>query len=502
MAQRDIKFVSPDTPSRCTWKLGVPPSSTPHTVVPTVPRPKVMPNILHAIGNSPLVKLNKIPQSMGIKCDMYAKCEFLNPGGSVKDRIGHRMIEDAEKKGLLKPGSVIIEPTSGNTGIGLAMASAIKGYRCVIVMPEKMSDEKVNALKALGAEIIRTPTEAAFDSPDSLISVAHRLNKEIPNSIVLDQYRNAGNPLAHYDGTATEILDAFDGKVDMVIIGAGTGGTIAGIGRKFKELCPTCTIVGADPEGSILAVPEELNKSDVNFYEMEGIGYDFIPTVLDRSVVDKWVKCNDKKSLPMARRLIREEGLLCGGSSGAAMMVGLEAAKSLKEGQKCVIILPDGVRNYMTKFISDSWMETRNLKETEDEDFWWWKSKVSALKMAPSQTISLSTSCLEAFNVMKTGKDSQLTVLDATGSIKGMVTMNNLMNSLTNKKVVFSDAVEKILVKQFRKVDIETSLGKTSRILEKEPFVVVTKSNSGAETFVGVLSNSDILNFMERIEFF
>jgi cystathionine beta-synthase len=223
------------------------------------------------------------------------------------------MVLDAEERGDLIPGvSTIIEPTSGNTGIGLAMASAARGYRCIIVLPEKNSDEKVNTLMALGAEIIRTRTEAKFDEPDSLVAVAQRLKKEIPNSIILNQYTNCGNPLAHYDGTGSEILDQLDGKVDMIVLGAGTGGTVAGIGRKIKEKCPECVIVAVDPEGSILARPETLNDSDVGVYEVEGLGYDFIPTVLDHSVVDKWVKSNDRMALPMARRLIREEGFLCG----------------------------------------------------------------------------------------------------------------------------------------------------------------------------------------------
>lgn len=223
------------------------------------------------------------------------------------------MVLDAEEKGLLVPGmSTIIEPTSGNTGIGLAMASAVRGYRCIIVLPEKNSDEKVNTLTALGAEIIRTRTEAKFNEPDSLVAVAQRLHKEIPNSVILNQYTNAGNPLAHYDGTGAEILYQLDGKVDMVVCGAGTGGTIAGVGRKMKENQPNCVVVGVDPEGSILAVPEKLNESDVTGYELEGIGYDFVPTVLDRDVVDKWMKVNDRMALPMARRLISEEGLLCG----------------------------------------------------------------------------------------------------------------------------------------------------------------------------------------------
>lgn len=197
-----------------------------------------------------------------------AKCEFLNPGGSVKDRIGYRMIEDAEAEGKIGPGSTIIEATSGNTGIGVAMACAVKGYDCIIVMPQKMSNEKVNALKVLGARIVRTPTEAAYDSPEGLIAVAQRLNKEIPNSIVMGQYTNRGNPLTHYDGTAEEILQQCGGKVDMIVIGAGTGGTITGIARKFQEKCPTCKIVGVDPEGSILALPEDLNKKGIAFYEV------------------------------------------------------------------------------------------------------------------------------------------------------------------------------------------------------------------------------------------
>lgn len=294
------------------------------------------------------------------------KCEFLNPGGSVKDRIGVRMVLEAERKGLLKPGCTIIEPTSGNTGIGLAMAAAARGYRCLIVMPEKMSNEKVDTLKALGAEVIRTPTEAAFDSPEGLIAVSQRLQRSIPDSVILDQYRNAGNPLAHYDGTGAEIVEQLGGQVDMVVIGTGTGGTMTGIGRRIKESCPTCQVIAADPEGSILAEPEELNRTEVSFYEVEGVGYDFLPTVLDRSVVDRWYKFNDRVALPLARRLIRDEGLLCGGSSGGNLYVGLEAAKTLKEGQNCVVILPDNIRNYLTKFVSDNWMEARYFKDSEN----------------------------------------------------------------------------------------------------------------------------------------
>lgn len=316
-------------------------------------QPMLLKTVLEAIGNTPLVRLNRIPKSYGVKCQVYAKCEFMNPGGSIKDRIGIRMVELAEEKGILKPGMTIIEPTSGNTGIGLALVAAIKGYRCIIVMPQKMSKEKSDMLNALGAEVVRTPTEAAFDSKESHIQVAIRLKEEIEGAVILDQYVNLGNPLAHYENTAEEILYALNDKVDMVVVGAGTGGSVTGIARKVKEICPDCRIVGTDPVGSILADP---SQTETSLYEVEGIGYDFVPTVLDRDLIDVWIKTQDKESFQMAKRLIREEGLLCGGSSGATVDAAMRAAKDLREDQTCVVILPDSIRNYMSKFLNDDWM--------------------------------------------------------------------------------------------------------------------------------------------------
>lgn len=307
-------------------------------------------NILEAIGRTPLVKLHRVTE--GLECEVFAKCEFLNPGGSIKDRIGYRMVLDAERSGRIRRGDTLIEPTSGNTGIGIALAGAVLGYRVIITLPEKMSREKQVTLAALGAEIIRTPTEAAWDSPESHIGVAKRLQRELPRAHILDQYMNPSNPQVHYDTTAAEILDDLQGQVDMVVMGAGTGGTISGVARRMREACPNVVIVGADPEGSILA-----GGSEIHSYKVEGIGYDFIPDVLDRSLVNEWVKTNDKISFQLARRLIREEGLLCGGSCGSAMMATLVAAKKLKKGQRCVVILPDGIRNYMTKFVDPEWMK-------------------------------------------------------------------------------------------------------------------------------------------------
>jgi cystathionine beta-synthase len=311
-------------------------------------------NILEVIGHTPLVKMNRITKDM--PCNVWAKCEFLNPGGSVKDRIGYNMVLAAEKSGRIKRGDTLIEPTSGNTGIGIALAGAVLGYRVIITLPEKMSREKQVTLMALGAEVIRTPTEAASHSPESHIGVAARLQKELPNAHILDQYANPSNPLAHFEGTGKEILDDLDGQVDMLVVSAGTGGTITGASKRIKEKNPKCIIVGVDPVGSILAGDEEVKS-----YKVEGIGYDFIPEVLDRKLVDVWVKTRDPESFRMARRLIKEEGLLCGGSCGATMMGVMQEAPKLKAGQNCVVILSDGIRNYMSKFVDDKWMKENNF---------------------------------------------------------------------------------------------------------------------------------------------
>lgn len=456
-AERD--WIRPDLLSKCTWHLGKPQSQSPHNHQSLSPAPDILPNILGKIGNTPLVRLNKIARTYGLKCELLVKCEYFNAGGSVKDRIALRMVEDAEKSGQLKPGDTIIEPTSGNTGIGLALAAAVKGYRCIIVLPEKMSMEKVDVLRALGAEIVRTPNGASFDSPESHVGVAWRLKSEIPNSCILDQYRNPANPLVHYDQTAEEILRQCAGKVDMFVAGAGTGGTITGIARKLKENCPSCQIIGVDPEGSILAEPEELNQSDVSSYEVEGIGYDFIPTVLDRSVVDKWYKSNDEDSFKIARQLIKEEGILCGGSSGSAVSIALEAARHLKEGQRCVVILPDSLRNYMTKFLSDKWMMQKGFQvntENHSKKPWWWKCRVEELNIVPPLTLLPTVSCQRAIEILREKGYDQAPVVSDGGQLLGVVSLNQMLSSLLATEVKQADPVTEVLCKQFQKVTVLT----------------------------------------------
>ncbi|KAF3857251.1 hypothetical protein F7725_009110 [Dissostichus mawsoni] len=399
------KWIRPDLPSRCTWSLGASRDESPHAQVPRSVAPAILPNILHRIGDTPLVRINKIPKAYGLKCELLLQC-----GGSVKDRISLRMVEDAERAGLLKPGDTIIEPTSGNTGIGLALAAAVKGYRCIIVMPEKMSMEKVDVLRALGAEIVRTPTSARFDSPESHVGVAWRLKNEIPDSHILDQYRNPSNPLAHYDTTAEEILEQL----------------LALIQKAPSWPSPSSSTKPIRP--------------------VRGGGH---------RVIDTWYKSDDEESFNMSRMLMREEGLLCGGSSGTAMAAAVNMAKGLKEGQRCVVILPDSVRNYMSKFLSD-----KTIKILKEKGF------------------------------------DQAPVVDEAGLILGMVTLGNMLACILAGKIQVSDPVSKVLYKQFKQL---------SRILETDHFALVVHeqiqyltdgSPSLKQMVFGVVTAVDLLAFV------
>ncbi|MHC4390406.1 MAG: cystathionine beta-synthase [Planctomycetota bacterium] len=446
-------------------------------------------NVLGAIGETPMIRLSKIGR--GLDCELLGKCEFLNAGGSVKDRIGLRMVEDAEKQGRIKPGDTLIEPTSGNTGIGLALAAAVKGYRMVITLPEKMSREKVVVLEALGAQIVRTPTEAAWDSPESHIGVAKRLNEEIPHSHILDQYANPSNPDAHYDGTAREILQQCEGKLDMLVATAGTGGTITGIARRLKEEVPGVEIVGVDPVGSILAGPGEICS-----YKVEGIGYDFIPDVLDRSLIDRWIKTRDRESFLTARQLIREEGVLAGGSAGSCVWAALRAARDLKKGQRCVVILPDSVRNYMTKFMDDQWMKDNGFLEGA-----WVFARVQDLLSDQAQApvcVDARTSAGEAVLSLKKHGFSQMPVTNGGGGLVGLVTESGLLHHMVSGAGGAGTPVGDLVEQSFLEVSRDTPLGRLEPVFEEGGIVLVTENEGDSRQVVSVLTKIDLLTYLMR----
>lgn len=440
---------------------------------------KVYNNICEAIGHTPLVRLNAIPKSYGLKCEILVKCEFLNPGGSVKDRISLRMIEDAEKAGLIQPGYTLIEATSGNTGIGLSLVAAVKGYKMVITLPEKMSIEKVNVMRGLGARVIRTPTEAASSSFDSHFSLARRIRDDISNSIILDQFSNLSNPLAHYDHTAIEIIEQCKGKLDYFFAGTGTGGTMTGCASRLKEVLPDVKCIGVDPVGSLMAEPDGLNHVKAP-YHVEGIGYDFIPNTCVRNFVDGWVKVNDKESFDMARRLIKEEGLLVGGSAGSAVAGAIQFAlkNNLDENHRLVVILPDSVRNYVNKFLDDDWMVDKGFLSNEvylNKDSKLYGKKVRDLspeiiqafdkKLTVGTTLALCAKGIEVIPIVEDRK------------MKGIVYANKLVGPIQNKKLTHEDSVEKLICKDFALVDIDTDLSIVQNLLERHPIVIVEEKS-------------------------
>ncbi|KAF8540828.1 cystathionine beta-synthase [Trichophaea hybrida] len=497
---------------------------------PTHNTPTAYGSIIEHIGGTPLVRLNRVPQSLGIKAKVYGKLEFFNAGGSVKDRIALRMIEEAEREGRIKPGDTLIEPTSGNTGIGLALVAAVKGYRCIITLPEKMSAEKVSVLRALGAEIVRTPTEAAFDSPESHIGVAKQLEKEIPNSHILDQYGNVNNPLAHEFGTAEEIWEQVGGHIDAVVAGAGTGGTITGIAKGLRKHNPAVTVIAADPVGSVLALPETLNDSHEG-YKVEGIGYDFIPDVLDQKVVDTWIKTTDRTSFVLARRLIKEEGFLCGGSSGSAFAAMVEALTTshpeLNHPDKTIVVVfPDSVRNYITKFIDDTWMQNNDFVPTPVITK---AAKIRDLNLKPVVSVTAKNTAEEAMEIMREKSFDQLPVLSDSNSkrLVGLVTLGNLLAYISRGRATATTPISKIMFdftkirevvtdpseigsvtrsktqpkKKFEEVTLDTPLSALSRFFEHNSAAVVTERDEDGKGLkvLHVVTKVDLLGYLVKI---
>lgn len=445
----------------------------------------ILDSVLDAVGGTPLVRLSRIGRDL--PCELCAKLEFMNPGGSVKDRIGVRMLLEAEQAGRIKPGDTLIEPTSGNTGIGLAMAAAVKGYRMIITMPEKMSREKQVVLEALGAEIIRTPTEAAWDAPDSHIGVAKRLKEVIPSSHILDQYGNPDNPLAHELGTGREIIDQCGGKLDAVVMTAGTGGTISGVAKVVKREVPGCQIIGVDPEGSILAGPGEIKS-----YKVEGIGYDFIPDVLDRGLIDRWIKTNDRDAFRTARQLIRQEGLLVGGSSGSAVWAAMQVAKELPAGARVVVILPDSVRNYMTKFVDDAWMRQHGFLHQESE----LGTIGEMLRLLPPKeviTIEDDKTLGYAVRVFKAHGISQMPCV-AGGRLSGIVTETDVLRFLVDGKDIDTPLAE-VMVRRVSTMSPHDDAGKLQEMFARGEVAIVCDDE---RRVLAVLTKLDLIELMSR----
>ena len=443
-------------------------------------------SILSAVGNTPVVRLARIGRNLGQ--ELLGKCEFLNPGGSVKDRIGVRMLLDAEKSGRIRPGDTLIEPTSGNTGIGLAFAAAVRGYRVIITMPEKMSREKQVVLEALGAEIIRTPTEAAWDAPESHIGVARRLHEVIPNSHILDQYGNASNPLAHEEGTAREILEQCENKLDAVVMTAGTGGTVTGVARGIKKVLPNCQIIGVDPEGSILAGPAPIKS-----YKVEGIGYDFIPDVLDTGIVDRWIKSNDKDSFRVARQLIRQEGLLVGGSSGSCVWAALEIAPEFPKGARILCILPDNIRNYLTKFVDDRWMRENGFLE-EDWAIGTIEELIRAMPRREVVTVDVADSLRQAVTLFKERGFSQVPVTD-NGKLAGILTEADALRVLVEGKAGADTSIAEAMVRQVSTIAPHAPASELPRIFERGEVALVVDDDRNVR---GILTKLDLIEHLTR----
>ena len=429
--------------------------------------------------------------TLGLRCNVLAKLEFFNPGGSIKDRIGIAMIEAAEKQGLIEPGYVIVEPTSDNTGVGLALAALVKGYKMIFTLPDKMSHEKIDLLRAFGARVIITPTAVAPDDPANYVKVAERIVKKTPNSFMPNQYFNQSNPQAHYQTTGPEIWEQTAGKIDVLVATMGTGGTISGTARYLKEKNPNIKIVGVDPEGSMYHHEFYGTKGEILPYAVEGIGEDFMPSTLNLKIVDEIITVSDKEAFLTARRLTQEEGIFAGGSAGAAVFAALRVAKKLKENQTLVVILPDTGRNYVHKIFSDEWMTEHGFLENNEK-----RISVRDILKAKSKRvkdlifITPDAKLEDAIALMKKYGISQLPIITdgvQIGSIREITIMKNLTDDTTRSRKI-SDIMEPPLPS----IKIGEKILSPLYLLKEKNGIIVVEDNR----LVDIITTIDVVNYL------
>lgn len=450
-------------------------------------------NILETIGNTPLVKLNQVTKH--IKGTILAKIETTNPGNSIKDRMALKMIEDAEQAGLLKPGGTIIEGTSGNTGMGLAMAAVVKGYRCIFTTTDKQSKEKIDALRAFGAEVIVCPTNVDPEDPRSYYSVSSRLEKEVPNAWKANQYDNLSNSKAHYEQTGPEIWKQTEGKITHLVVGVGTGGTISGTARYLREQNPNIKVWGIDTFGSVFKKYKEtgiFDKNEIYPYITEGIGEDFLPENVDFSVIDLFEKVTDKDAALMTRELARKEGIFAGNSAGAAVAGLLQLADSLNEDDVVVVIFHDHGSRYMGKMYNEDWLRERGFLKDEK------LTAKSILKKRGHQeiiTADVNQSVMETFNIMKSLNISQIP-LTQQGMVIGKVTESDILSALLENPALKSAEVQSIASKPFPFVDLNTSIEKISRLIDKDTQAVLVEDEFGK---FNIITQYDIISAISEI---
>ncbi len=449
-------------------------------------------NILQVIGNTPMVRLNRVTRT--VRPTLLAKLEYLNPGGSVKDRIGVAMLEEAEKSGQIRPGGTVIEGTSGNTGMGLALAAAIKGYQCIFTMPDKMSQEKIDALRALGAEVIVTPSQVEHNDPRSYHSVALRLSREIPNSLFPNQYENPANAEAHYQTTGPEIWNQTEGKLTHVVIGVGTGGTITGIARFLKEKNPNVRVIGADPEGSIFAEMFKTGrKPQVQPYKMEGIGQDEMPANVDFSVIDEIHSVSDRDAFLRTRQLARAEGIFAGGSSGAVLHVALKCAEKLTENDTVVIIVADSGTRYLSKIYNDNWMRENQFLAPRLDVKAGQVVQDKVRRTGKLVSIPLGLAVEDAANLMREHDISQLPIIES-GEVVGSLSETRILKILVADSGAKRKPVAEYMEKPFPVVVEDASLTDVSNQLDRDTGAVLVRNASGFD----IITRADLIFFLTK----